>query len=69
MDCRLLIALFVWIPYGLLVTASMLIFNVSAVLVLASYIILKKRNPEKPWLYGAIERAVHFPYCWAATAV
>ena len=48
----LLMAAFVWVPYELLVTASMLIFNVTASLVLGAYVMLKRRHPYKEWLYG-----------------
>ena len=47
-----LLGVFVWVPYVLLVTASMLIFNVTITLFLASYVLLKKRNPDKRWIYG-----------------
>ena len=49
-----LLAGFVWLPYVLLVTSSMLIFNVTVSLFLASYVILKHRHPEKRWIYGLI---------------
>ena len=33
-------------------TSSMLVFNTTVLLFLASYVILKRRHPEKQWLYG-----------------
>ena len=48
----ILLAAFVWVPYDLLITASMLNFNLTIMLFLAAYVVLKRRHPHKNWLYG-----------------
>jgi hypothetical protein len=45
-------AVFVWVPYDILVTASMLTFNCTIVLFLGAYVLLKRRNPGHAWIYG-----------------
>ena len=47
-----LLILFVLIPYELLITASMLVFNTSVLAFLSSYVRLKYRSPERDWIYG-----------------
>ena len=40
-----------WLPYNLLISSSMVLANVTLVLVYAAYIILKRREPNATWLY------------------
>lgn len=47
-----ILAILVWVDYDLIITASMLVFNLTVMLLLASHLILKKRYPEKTWLLG-----------------
>ena len=49
-DCALLAALAV-LDYNLLVSCSMILFNVSVVLFLVSYVMLKYNRPELDWPY------------------
>ena len=42
----------VWVDYDLLITASQLVFNLTVLLLIAAYNILKRRTPDKAWMYG-----------------
>ncbi len=42
----------VWLPLLFLISASSLVFNISILLMLYSYIKLKKLSPEAGWLYS-----------------
>jgi amino acid transporter len=41
----------VWLPYELLISASMVLANFTLFLLFASYVILKRREPKSEWMY------------------
>ena len=47
-----MLALLVWVDFDMLIVSGMLIFNVTVVLLMAAYVVLKRRHPELDWLYG-----------------
>ena len=48
----------VWLPYQLLISSSMVLGNVTLILVFIAYVVLKKKHPDGsrwgPWLVCAL---------------
>ena len=47
-----LLALLLWVDFDMLIVSGMLIFNVTVVLLMVAYVVLKRRHPELNWMYG-----------------